>query len=91
MVLGSARRKTEPAVRRELNRMFPVFVVRSTSPDQPLSFSDVEEDVELVDGRTPVACGLPSGRIRPGGERMTLRVEIIGMASVPLLEFGTLG
>jgi len=71
--------------------MFPVFVVRSTSPDQPLSFSDVEEDVELPDGRTPVACRLLSGRIRPGGERMTLRVEIIGMASVRLMELGTLG
>jgi hypothetical protein len=66
-------------------------VVRSTSPDQPLSFFDVEEDVELVDRGTPVACGLPSGRIRPGGERMTLRVEMMGMASIQLLLFGALG
>ena len=65
--------------------------MRSTSLDQPLSFSDIEEDVELVDGRPPVACGLPSFRMTPGGERMTLRVEMIGMASVRLLEFGTLG
>jgi hypothetical protein len=45
----------------------------------------------LVDGRTPVACGLPSRRIRPGGERMTLPVEMMAVAFIQLLRLRALG
>jgi hypothetical protein len=48
-------------------------------------------DRGLVDGRTPVACGLPSRRIRPGGERMTLPVEMMAVAFIQLLRLRALG